>query len=565
MTTMIKILLILSYLACDYQAFVDRLASVGGGAALVVFFALYALLAASLFLCAFIRNHAVRVALAALFSVASVFQQSFEWTTQGAFTYEAFLNLYNASGQIGDAIAQHGQVLFKTILVAALLFLGIALPARRARFDPRFAPAALLIAFGSLSGLLYLRGGEGSRALPAAYPAISYATLMAGERLLEDKGPRERVAIHRDAAPVARDIVLLVDESVSGNYLDINNRNGVRSGLLEPRPEMRLVNFGYAGSIHRCSANSNVVLRYGGTQKNYQQAITHWPSIWSYARQAGLRTVYIDGQSTGGELQNMMDKAERRQIDEFIQFDGTPAVERDMRIAATVADRINNGRAEFILVNKVGAHFPIQDKFPETFTHYRPVLARGDHPLAIWTSDRTGFNGSAQEWVRYRNSYRNTLLWNVGTFFDRLLDKADLSKATIIYTSDHGQDLHERGNPGNNTHCGAEFAAQEDGLVPLAVIEGANGRSLDWASALAANRNGSNHFRIFPTLLVLMGYDRPEVRERYGLPLDEAGEPALAYNVNFYTYLGRMPEFRKIKLEEIVDPPVSDYKALVRK
>jgi glucan phosphoethanolaminetransferase (alkaline phosphatase superfamily) len=556
---MIKILLILSYLACDYQAFGERLSSVGGGAMLAVFLALYALLASGLLLGAFIRNHPVRLTLATLFAAASIMQQSFEWTTQGAFTYEAFLNLYNASGQVSEAVAQHGHVLAKAVLAAALLFLGIALPPRRPRIDQRLAAAGLSLAFLSLSALLYLRGGEGSRALPAAYPALSYVTLMTGENLMKEDGPREKVTIHRDTRPVTRDIILLVDESIAGNYLDINNPNGVRSGLNQNRPGIRTVNFGYAGSVHRCSANSNVVLRYGGTQANYQRSIVNWPSIWSYAKKAGLRTVYLDAQSNGGALQNMMTMAERREIDDFVQFDGVPAVERDMRIANILADRINNGRPELIYVNKIGAHFPIQDKFPENYTQYQPVLPRGDHPLAIWTSDRTGFDGTPDQWVRYRNSYRNTLLWNVGTFFDRLFAKADLNNATIIYTSDHGQDLHERGNPGNNTHCGAENAAQEEGLVPLVVIEGANTPTLNWAPAAKADHNGSNHFHIFPTLLTLMGYDRAAVKERYGPALDEAAPPALAYNINFYTYLGKAPEFRKIDASRIVDPPSSDY------
>src|SRR3546814_19926024 len=65
-------------------------------------------------------------------------------------------------------------------------------------------------------------------------------------------------------------------------------------------------------SVTNCSVGSNVTLRYGGTRKDYQRINGTQPSIWAYARKAGLRTVYIDSQRTGGALQNMMTDEERR-------------------------------------------------------------------------------------------------------------------------------------------------------------------------------------------------------------------------------------------------------------
>lgn len=560
---MIKCFLILAYLVCDYAAVVARLQALQGGAALV-FFGLYLAVSASLFACAFLRNSGLRIGFAMLFAASSIFQHSFEWTTSGPLTYEAFLNLYNASGQAGLALAQHGRVLGEATLVAALLFAGIALPPRRI-LSARLAIAAPVLALTGLSSMLYARGGEGTTALPATYPTLSFAGLMLGEWLAADDSPREPVTLARSGAPRAQDIVLLIDESIAGNYLDINNPMGVRSGLADVPDGVRFTNFGYAAAIHKCSANSNIVLRYGGTADTYREALARWPSIWAYARQAGLRTVYIDGQSSGGELQNLMTAQERAEIDDFVQFDGVPVIERDQHIATLLAQHINNGKPELIYVNKLGAHFPVRDKFPAHRAPYKPVLDRGRESLLTWTSDRSDFAGRADEWVRYRNSYRNTVAWNVGAFFDRLFAAADMKNATILYTSDHGQDLHERGNPGNNTHCGAENAAQEEGLVPLGVIESTGVASLDWSKHLAANRNASSDFRLFSTALLLMGYDRAAVRARYGAPLDEAAPAALAYNVDFFPTLGRKPQYRPIDVKSVITPPASDYTGLGRR
>ncbi len=558
---MLKPLLIVAYLLCDFPTLAGRVSDLGAGLSLAVFSALYGFFACLLVASAFIRNHPLRIALAVLLAGASVFQQSFEWTTAGPLTYESFLNMLAAQGQISEALAQHGAVLMRTVPIALLLFAGVALPPR-CMIVPRWAAlAAPVLCFVAMTGMLYLRGGEGTRALPAALPPLSFAALKLAEDIAHPPGPRKTVSIARGAPLGDGDIVLLVDESVAGNYLDINNPHGVRSGLASPPEGIRAVNFGYAASIHTCSANSNLVLRHGGTRQTYQDAIAREPSIWAYAKAAGMRTVFIDAQMGRMQLQNMMSKAERREIDDFVQFDETPVIERDMAAGRLLSELLHNGRREFIYVNKIGAHFPVADKFPASMARYRPMMKPGGAKGFTWSSDRTGFNGTPGEWVEYRNSYRNTLLWNVGTFFDRLLASGDLGGATIIYTSDHGQDLHERGNPGNNTHCGTETAAQEVGLVPLVVLEDAATRTLDWQKQATARHDTMSHFRIFPSLLALMGYDRAAVKPFYGPALDEPEPDDFSYNLVFNTRLGRKPEWQRIDRAQIVNPPASDFAA----
>src|SRR3546814_15752863 len=99
------------------------------------------------------------------------------------------------------------------------------------------------------------------------------------------------------------------------------------------------------------------------------------------------------------------------------------------------------------------------------------LLPRGQHEDVSDTGNREGFGGTREDWRRYRNAYRNTLLWNVGAFFDRLFERADLSAATLVYQSDHGQDLPERANPGLNPPCSSDPVPAER-LVPLVETHG---------------------------------------------------------------------------------------------
>jgi glucan phosphoethanolaminetransferase (alkaline phosphatase superfamily) len=556
----VKPALIALYLSWDAPAIGARVASLGLSPELVVYALLLALLTGALMLAAFIRPAALRMVVALLLCAASLFQQSVEWSTAGILTYDGFANMVEARGNLGDALAQYGGVLWHTLPPTLILMAGLLLPPglRGKRAWP--AAAAPAVAVLALSAIFYLRGGEGARGLPAAFPPVAYAALMGLEQATAYHGPRDPVTIARAAARPEGDIVLIVDESVAGNYLDIDNAAGVDSGLAAPPAGVTLANYGYAASIHNCSATVNQVLRFGGTRDTYRDTIVRGPSLWRFAKMAGLRTVYLDAQSTGGTLQNLMSSAERADIDNFEQFGAVPVVDRDMAAADALARHINNGVPELIYVNKLGAHFPVADKFPDAFHRYRPALPRGRQAGIAWTSDRTGFRGKPEEWVQYRNSYRNTLLWNVGGFFRRLFAEADLRRATIVYTSDHGQDLHERRNPGINTHCGTRQPVEQEGLVPLVVMDGRP--SADWSRSLPANRNGMSGFRIFPTLLDLMGYDRAAVKARYGPAIDDPAPDPFSFIVRFNRSLGGKPTLQHIDLAKVIMPPASDYQRL---
>nr|WP_237452489.1 sulfatase-like hydrolase/transferase [Qipengyuania citrea] len=210
-----------------------------------------------------------------------------------------------------------------------------------------------------------------------------------------------------------------------------------------------------------------------------------------------------------------------------------------MAVADRLAHLLGDGTASFILINKVGAHFPIHDKFPDSHARYRPILPRGGFLDVTDTGSRTGFGGSQADWRRYRNSYRNTLEWSVGAFFDRLLERAELADALVIYTADHGQNLHEGGKGGTTTHCSVD-PRPEEGAVPLVVLQGG-------AGALAFTPGGAaSHYMIAPTLLAAMGYDREAVRARSGGALDEPSRDPATFNYLYNARLNREPRWREV-------------------
>ncbi|WP_085607650.1 MULTISPECIES: sulfatase-like hydrolase/transferase [unclassified Pseudomonas] len=550
----LKELLLIIYLLLYFEYYLDRLNAMGMGLAVLLFGAMFLTLTFALLLTAYIRQTFIRHLFALTLFVSAVFFDVYTRVTADYLTYSSFVSLVYSGGFIQEAAYQYRGAIIHGLLNGLLLLFGIGLKPRHAIPIPNaLRIAAPLCGVLLLSAVLFVRAGEGARGLPIMYTPLAYLNLFGYEALHNTVGPREPVTLARNGPAVGHDIVLIIDESISGNYLDINAPFGVHSNLKQARPGVEIFNYGYAASIANCSADTNITLRYGGTRADYMRINSTLPSIWQYAKKAGMRTVYIDAQRTGGNLQNLMNDAEKKDIDEFVQFDQTSVRDRDMAAAAKLIELLNDDKPELVLINKVGAHFPVHDKYPDAFIAYRPTLPRGQFTEVADTGERTGFNGQPDDWVLYRNAYKNTVLWNVGEFFSRVFAQANLNNALLIYTSDHGQDLHERGNPGLNTHCGGD-PVEEEGLVPLVVIQGDQLQTLDWSAQLAANKDRSSHYNIFPTLLQLMGYDLPGIESVYGKPLSVATADEFTFNYRFNARLGAKPEWKHIDLNSIVTP-----------
>lgn len=569
----IKIVLVVVVLAASYEQYLPRLTDLmaSSAPATAAYLGLFAVLSLALLASAFIANSVLRWALAILFTAAAVFNDTYYRATHEFLTYDIFVSLVDGSTFANEAWQQYRITVLWAFLFALPLLIGMGMSAkvnpprrvqvsRRLRWFASVVPiTAPLLALLLLTVIMFARGGDGARGLPVMFAPLGYLNLLAYEHLTESAGSRAAVQLPRSGGPVAYDIVLIVDESVSGNYLDINAAAGVPTPLGHPPDDVRVYNYGYAASIANCSAAANVTLRFGGTRDDYVRINARMPSIWQYAKRAGMETVYIDAQRTGRQLINLMTEEELKDIDQWIQFDGVAVRDRDMAAAAKLTSLLADSTPQLIWVNKMGAHFPVHDKAPAEFIRYRPALARGSYEDVEDTGQRFGFSDDAAGWALYRNSYRNTVLWNVGEFFSRLFAAGHFGNAVVVYTSDHGQDLHERGNPGQNTHCDAN-PVMEEGLVPLVVLQGANLETIDWQAHFEENRNRSSHYNIFPTLLQLMGYELDAIQPVYGYPLSAATHDPFTFNRRFNARLGTRPQWTFIDLQQIVMPPASDAK-----
>lgn len=375
----------------------------------------------------------------------------------------------NAAGEFG------GELLWVAAQVAAALMLFVAARrlARRAVTTPwgkgwAAATLALLMAPSIVYRHVAVWPEGAERSLYGL--AIDLATA-------PPPPPRGTVELApRRAADAPRHIVWVIDESVA----EAPFRRLIAATLADTRH----LDFGVAAAMGHCSAPAQVALRSGVDVRRVHQGtdLRRTPSIWTYARAAGYRTVMIDGQ-TSGAPQNLLLPPERALIDAYRPMPG--GIDTDLKVADAINRDLKSHGKSFTYAVLRGVHFQYRD-------HYPAGAIPADSPVA--------------------RHYATALSWSKSRFFERLLAGVDREQVAIVYTSDHGQNL----TPGALPHCSREAVADEFRVPLLAFLP-------PRLAARYADTPRERHSvsQIFPATLIWMGYDAAAVTARYDSDLSQ--------------------------------------------
>ncbi|MGE5423806.1 MAG: sulfatase-like hydrolase/transferase [Syntrophothermus sp.] len=314
-------------------------------------------------------------------------------------------------------------------------------------------------------------------------------------------GPRDIVPVSPVRLPAYRHIIYLVDESVRGDFITLNNaREPVAPFLVSVSG--RICNYGIMSAGGNFSANSQLILRSGVKSDFFPdtaQRSLRIPDILQYAKKAGYYTIYLDGQKN--VLQNYMKEPDTKYID---FYKGIPEhYEKRDSIDFKLADELvklmaDTARMTFTYFVKMGAHFHYERYYPPEQRIYTPAMKLGE------------LNNDREKMV---NSFRNVVHWNVDHFFYYLLNKLGSRKDYIIlYTSDHGQTLLDHGIL--STHADVRHAHPFQAMVPFFIVfpDSLQKKNFRYVSE---NYNHLTHFNIFPGILTLMGYDSGWIRQHY--------------------------------------------------
>jgi lipid A ethanolaminephosphotransferase len=449
----------------------------------------------------------------------------------------------------------YGPFLTRSLLVALIGVAAINLPpyARRARRTLKARLLGLSVQISPIVLMMVvtcLKHGEGTKGFAVQHKSLAFLGVSGIARVREGAPPARRTVTmpHSGSRPL-KTIIVVMDESIFGDLVDINIPGGAPTGLIG-RPDV--INFGVMSSIANCSHESNVAFRYGIGRRDYLRQLDSNPSMWSYAKRAGFDTFYFDAQRTGGKLQNGMDPAEEKEIDHFVQLsDDVIAEERDAQLAAALRRAVTQAsRPMFAFVNKAGAHFPFEGKYPASRGWFKPALTRDyfgneadpRHSLKSFSDSQDASNREMH--LRFKNSWMNAAGWNASRFFEVLLDGLDLRDTLIVYMADHGQDLHRDGRPGYETHCTSGASHPDQGRVPLAIITAHAETASRMRAAAERSFGRTSQFSVFPSMLRWMGYAPEAIADERGFdpPLESpAPRDNQQFLSTFFVQLGAEP------------------------
>jgi glucan phosphoethanolaminetransferase (alkaline phosphatase superfamily) len=433
------------------------------------------------------------------------------YTVSGAeLTVFDAVSFWDARHEAGNAMAQYGDVVTPAVVLCLAGFLVLALPARRMlprrgllwRVTPLIPAIPVMI----ISAIVFIKAGNGSQAMPKHFSQVSLGLLLAYKTAFQPSHVRGEPAFAQAAEGSVPKILMIVDESIRPDYIDAENAHGETPNFASVAG--RFVNYGPAAAGGICSNYANAVMRMAASRADIGSGINANPTLFSYAKKAGYRTVYIDAQAhtlaNTDLMQNFMTHGERAHIDAFYPLTDVVPHDADRKLAVIIERELEGHEKVFIYANKLGSHFPYDETYPASETIHHPTQTEaGDHTLASTSA-----------------SYRNAVRWSVDGYFKAQFEDLDLYNTALIYTSDHGQYLKQK----SFTHCVSDGAAPEMALVPLYAYADNPIEMAKLRAGAEKSRGRASHFQIAPTVIGWMGYAQDEVMAHYGESLT-AGTP----------------------------------------
>ena len=318
---------------------------------------------------------------------------------------------------------------------------------------------------------------------------------------------REAVYFERSLPPKVSNIVVLVDESVTGQYLQLNGFRMPNTPFLSGGG-VDLLNFGDATSVYSFTEYSHHLLQSGVRIEqlpDYEKRIYALPSLFQYAKRAGFSTALVDGQYNNPKHSRnpiVQDTDYVRYIDAYVSMQdeyGDADASTDYKVIDEILDRLERRRGtnDLIYAFKQGLHIPFELRYPPEGRVFTPTLD-GDE----WNTDKPEESA---------NSYSNGVLWAVDGLLRYLVEglaSRGIEDTVVVYTSDHG----------NRQHFAGDSRLTEYYSVPFLIFPAKIADSLrtDLEVAVRLNKDELSHVDLFPSLLVLMGYDKAEVNRHYG-------------------------------------------------
>lgn len=432
------------------------------------------------------------------------------------FGYEdALLIFQNAGfGFEQDILKAYGAIILKAVLTGSVFTLIVGI---WSKFNKSGSVNLIKAGLLFLAGLCFCHGIMKYSVLRrTAFPApfkvaslffnASIFDLYSGDRALPYFTPK--------TSPEVPHVVWIIDESVRGDFLQINGYEKETTPFLDSIYNDHIINYGVASSGAICSDYSHIMLMNGfqlSDLPDYEGLNRERPTIFQYAEQVGMSSNLIYGPGYDLLPKSYMTKSDYEIIDnkQFtkLSYPNLLNYEIDLFSIRFLDTIVQQSSQSFTYFLKYGVHTHYEYTYPREARYFEPVM------------QSTDFFSVEKESLH--NSYSNGIRWEVDHFFSELHRKFENEDIIFIYTSDHGQNLLD--DPKIKlSHCIKENAPYQMAAVPLFIYATQKETKMKLSSeVIPANLNCASHFNIFSSTLKIMGYDKTNVEAHYGKNLND--------------------------------------------
>lgn len=469
----------------------------------------------------------IRIPFLILFLAGSIPYLIYFYSTSTELTYEDFRTLFSAKAMVSDAAQSYQSDIIKVVLMHIPITIAILLmPQTYLNWKwTGFAIFLYCVGIAAMLHFIFHKNGRGtsgraSYLVPVAH-AVTYGYL--NRPGAEDRSfiyyPREILTENDLDAPISDTILFVIDESIRADMIDLNNPQGTTPALLEFDPAHYL-NFGYTMSFGNCSESSNLAMRKAPRLgKEPSDLFLTKESIWEIAINAGYTPYLIDAQHNA-KGHNFYTDEELKAVNvipgSHLQSDGdiVPVIEEILQKEA--------GNKTFIYVSTKGSHFPFQNYGFEE--HFTPAMKN------------TNFKSA--EPIEVMNSYKNLIRANTNEFFNNIRPLLEnRPNITMIYTSDHGQELKDP--KGKKTHCDLRDTTLEEGIVPFLIFGDESILTAPLVEKTQQNSGIQTQMMVPSIIMNLMGYRDASI-ERY----TEYSQLLNQESAVGFVYKSPVPQFR---------------------
>ena len=434
--------------------------------------------------------------LASIFCVAILAYKDFGWDFSINLVEAIFHDITPAQGYDFKLIALY---VIKYLLFACVFILLWELFIFYFRIQSTSYP--LFLVFLTFSFSLYLNV-EAKGKITGWIPTFKIPIAFVSYFLIKEPIAKQK-KIFLQKTPQARiqNIIFIVDETVSGDFLHINGYSQKTTPFLTANPSL-YSNFGVAISAASNTVTVNKILQSGADISDLPYPKYSRPSIFQYAKKANFQVSFLDGQYRQSSVVNSLLSPEDKiyYIDTYfsnLDTFGSRNYFSDWKMVDKVVEILQNKKSNFIYIMKSGLHFPFEGFYPENRKVFQPVL---------------DWRNIVIDYQRTLNSYQNGILWSVDEFCKYLVSNLkNFDNTLVIYTSDHGVRVMNRFNDQNQK---LEMLAFR---VPLLFFPFNIDKTLQKKIQKSAemNFNHVENFSLFPSLLYLFGYELSEIRNYY--------------------------------------------------